>query len=80
MEMTKLLEDAFQHVSRLSALEQDAIAGALLEVLTADEQDNVAWDALVENAASQRLLEEMARRVEEAIAKGETFDFDPGSR
>ena len=78
--MTKLLENAFQRVSQLSEVEQNSIAVALLEVLQDDEQDNAVWDALVESAASQRLLEEMARRVEEAIARGETFDFDPGNR
>ena len=80
MAMTKLLEDAFQRVSQLPEAEQDFIAAALLDVFQDDQQDNAAWDALVESAASQRLLEEMAHRVEDAIARGETFDFDPGNR
>ena len=71
--MTKLLENAFQRVSQLSEVEQDAIAAALLDVFQDDQQDNAAWDALVDSAASQRLLEEMARRVEDAIARGETL-------
>ena len=44
MAMTKLLENAFQRVSRLSEVEQNSIAVALLEVLQDDQQDNAAWD------------------------------------
>ena len=80
MAITKLLENAFQQASWLPEAQQNAIATALLEVMQDDKKDEAAWDTLVGSAASQRLLEEMARQVEEEIARGETFDFDPGSR
>lgn len=60
MIMTKLLEQAFSKVSKLSEQDQDAIAEIVLAELASEER----WDELF--ASSQDLLSELA---EEALAE-----------
>ncbi len=69
--MTKALKKAFEAASRLSEREQDELAAAILEELTADER----WEAAF--AQSQGALERLA---DEALAEhraGRTKALDP---
>lgn len=79
MPMTKLLEEAFDELSRLPEGDQDAIAKALISLLqnTADDKE---WDQLTQDPRSDKALEYLLHIADEDSARGEVFDIDPGKR
>lgn len=69
--MTKALQRAFEAASRLPEQEQDQLAAAILEELTADER----WEAAL--AKSQEALERLANEAHEEHRAGRTEALDP---
>ena len=69
--MTKALKKAFEAASRLSDRDQDALATAILEELTADER----WEAAF--VESQRALERLADEALQEHRAGRTEAVDP---
>lgn len=69
--MTKALQRAFEAASRLPEQEQDQLAAAILEELTADER----WEAAL--AKSQEALERLANEAREEHRAGRTEALDP---
>jgi hypothetical protein len=68
--MTKLLKRAFAEASKLSDVEQNAIAKWLLEELTAEKR----WDEAFAN--SEDALDQLADKALEEHKKGKTVPLD----
>ena len=69
--MTKALKKAFEAASRLPDREQDELAAAILEELTADER----WEATF--AESQQALKRLADEALKEHRAGRTEALDP---
>lgn len=69
--MTKLLEQAFDEVSKLSATEQDAIADWLLKELESERK----WDESL--SRSPDALSKLADEAREELRSGRTEDLIP---
>ena len=69
--MTKLLEKAFAQASRLSEVEQNALARWLLQELESDKR----WDQLF--AESEDVLEKLADEAALEDSRGKTEPLDP---
>ncbi len=78
--MTAKLKQAFHNVERLPPEDQDAIAEAVMDSIYVAPEEEEAWLRLVETDESQSLLTRMAKEVEEEMAEGQTFDFDPSGK
>ena len=70
--MTDLLEKAFAEAAKLSAEEQDFLAGLILEELSASDE---AWDASF--ARSRDVLRRMAAQASKDRREGRTEPLDP---
>ena len=68
--MTKLLENAFNQASKLSAIEQNVIGRWLLYEIKADKK----WEKLF--AESEDVLEQLAQEALMEYEKGDTKDLD----
>jgi hypothetical protein len=68
--MTSLLEKAFTEASKLTDLEQNALAKWLLEEIEADRK----WDEAF--AESEDVLEQLAQEALKEHDQGETTDLD----
>ena len=72
--MTELLEKAFTEAAKLSAEEQDYLAGLILDELDASDE---AWDASFNR--SRDLLRRMAAQALKDHREGRTEPLDPDS-
>ena len=68
--MTKLLENAFYEISKLSEIEQNVIGRWLLDEIKADKE----WDKLF--AESEDVLERLAKEALMEHEKGKTKNLD----
>ena len=69
--MTRLLEEAFEEVSKLPEGEQDAIAAWLLQELASEQR----WQKLL--AESQDMLGFLADQALADYRQGRTLELDP---
>jgi len=69
--MTKLLEQAIDHLKRLDADKQDAIASLIMEEL----EDDAKWDAAF--ASSQGSLADLAAEAMAEYNAGQTQSLNP---
>jgi len=69
--MTKLLERAFKEASKLSEVEQNALARWLIEEILSERK----WEKTL--AESEDILEELADEALTEHAQGETKPLDP---
>jgi hypothetical protein len=77
MNMTKLLEQAFNEISRLPEEDQDVIAQALIGLIP-DAADDLQWERLFSDPRSEKALEHLLREADAEIARGDVYDTNPG--
>ena len=69
--MTELLEQTIEHLKRLDAEKQDAIATLIMEEL----EDEAKWDAVL--SSSQGLLADLAAEAMAEYSAGQTQVLNP---